>query len=239
MSSEVQEFAERFSAELRKYENHGYVNVPYLRRALQDALYPRGTSMKFPMVLYRSTDQRMVNSSEEEQAAQSEGFTHTPPPQFAPGYPKFFRERLTTEGGTRGWDIRRVMLRTEEELRLFKSVTEESEWTVDAGDQGGRGVGLDQLMQERRELLMSLVGAESFEEYAPDREAVGTPELPCEVIEPATVTGMNPDEVTTENSECAPNLESLSEATAQFIGDEQPNFKRTENLETPGAAAQE
>ena len=188
MPSEVEQFAERLTNELSKYESHGYVSVPQLRRAVQEALHPRDMSTKYPMSLYRGRQECVVTNEDEEAAAKQEGFGHVPPPQYEDGCPKVFREKTMHEGGSRGWDIRKVMLRNADEERLFHAVVDEEDWTVDEGDMGGRGIGLAELVQERRELLMGLVGAVDF---TAAKKAV---ELPHEVrLEPTTVTGADPD----------------------------------------------
>jgi hypothetical protein len=188
----VEEFAVRLNQSLLdKLGSSEYLHVTDLRESITEALSPKKINIEFPLALYRDREMRIVNSTDERVVAEHEGWGRTPPPQFALGFPQYFREKLTTEGGTRGFDIRKVMLHNEHEERLFRSVTEESEWTVDAGDRGGRGVGVADLVAEHRELLRLLIDREDFS--APAAQA---PELPCDVTaELTTTTGANPDEV--------------------------------------------
>jgi hypothetical protein len=88
------------------------------------------------------------------------------------------------------------MIRDEKELHVFKNLTKESEWVIDHGDRGGRGIGLDDLLIEKRQILTSLINADSFSDDAPDQEA---PELPCETVLPdSIVSGENPDSIPSE-----------------------------------------
>ena len=190
----AEELANRLNAALDKRRNT-YLHAGVIQQCITEALHPVGISTQYPMMMYRDGQQLVVNSAEHQADAEREGWGHVPPPQFAPGFPQHLRERLTTEGGSK-WpsgDVRKIMLRNEEELRLFRSVTDEAEWVSDAGDRGGRGVGVADLKQERRELLASLVFAENFSTAA--SEAADVPGLPSDVTtELTTTTGANPDE---------------------------------------------
>ena len=122
-------------------------------------------------------------------AALREGFIHRAPPPFEEGYPKFMREKITLEGGVRcpSGDLRRVMLRTLQEERLFFAVVEHEEWVADDGSRGGRGISLDELVQNRRETLMRLAGAEVFENAL-------EPPYETDVPDDSSQAGQNPDE---------------------------------------------
>jgi hypothetical protein len=188
----AEEFGIRLSQVLLdKLGANEYLHVRDLRESISAALSPQKINIEFPKALFKDSLMIMVNSREEETGALAQGFTRIAPPQYAEGFPKFFREKTTHEGGTRGQDIRRVMIRTEEELVLFCRVIDEEAWAVDNGQYGGRGIGLADLAQERRELLAALLAAEDF-----TADANETADAPDDVIpESSTQTGANPDAV--------------------------------------------
>jgi hypothetical protein len=203
--NEVENFANRLSITIEQRflaNRHPYMTAQTIQQAIQAALTVENRTNEFPKMLYRSRgEQRVVVNAQEETAALHEGFIHRAPPQFEEGYPKFMREKLTTEDGSK-WpsgDLRRVMLRTPQEGRLFHAVVEDTEWTVDDGQHGGRSISLDALVEERRQMLMRLAGNELF--------AI---ELPHEVDVPddTSQAGQNPDEDSqTEETSGAENEE--------------------------------
>jgi hypothetical protein len=203
--SEVENFANRLSTTIEQRflaNRHPYMTVATIQQAIQAALTAENRSDEFPRMLYRARGEtRVVASVEEETAALREGFIHRAPPPFEPGFPKFMREKITLEGGNK-WpsgDVRRVMLRTPEEERLFFAVVEHEEWTADDGTRGGRGISLDELVQNRRETLMRLAGAAVFENAL---------EAPYETNVPddTSQAGQNPDE--DSPPEAPPNVET-------------------------------
>jgi hypothetical protein len=200
MSMTVEEFADRLHAALDKRRTaNAYMHAGVIQQCINEALDPPGHSREYPKALYHGHEMRLVNNSEEEAAAKREGFGHAAPPQFPAGYPKFYRERTIHDSGTKypSGDIRKVMLHDADEERLFHSVTESEEWMIDDGDHGGRGIAVAELVEERRQLLMSLVGAESFEENSP----AAAVELPCDVVPPDDpVPALDPDSVVEQPS---------------------------------------
>ena len=188
---ELEQFATRLAGTLEEQfraARHPYVSIPVIQKAIVAAIHPMVTTAEFPLMLYRGTsEQRIVNDGTEEEVALSEGFTRTAPLQYEAGFPKTYRERLTTEGGSK-WpsgDVRKVLLRTPAGERMFHAVVESEGWIADDGSRGGRGISLDALVEERRQMLMRLAGNELF--------AI---ELPHEVDVPddASQSGQNPDE---------------------------------------------
>jgi hypothetical protein len=99
-----------------------------------------------------------------EAAAREEGFGDTPPPQFEPGFPRWFRERDICHGGSKcpSADIRRVQLNTSAELRKFEANTDSSQWMNDESNTpyGGRNVNLSEILEDRKRLLCGLVDQE-------------------------------------------------------------------------------
>jgi hypothetical protein len=123
-------------------------------------------------MLYRDGTNRIVGDAEEEAAAQREGFTRTAPSPFAEGYPRWFCEKPTHIGGTRGGDLRHVTLNNPAEEKLFHAVVEESDWMADSvkSAQGARGVALIELIEERKERLRQVLDAEFESTQAFTRE---------------------------------------------------------------------
>jgi hypothetical protein len=160
----VEQFGARLHQLLLEKSESEYVRVTDLCSSIAEALSPQKISIVYPRALYSGGTMITVNSRDEEAQALTEGYSSTPPPQFAPGFPQHFREKLTTEGGGK-WpsgDVRKVMIKTQEDLRLFHSVVDEEQWTVDTGDRGGRGIGIGDLVQERRARLAAMVAAKDF-----------------------------------------------------------------------------
>src|SRR6516164_2037062 len=143
MMSEVEDFANRLSITIEQRflaNRYPYMTAQTIQQAIQAALTAENRSDEFPRMLYRARGEtRVVANMEEETAALREGFIHRAPPQFEPDFPKFMRERLTTEGGSK-WpsgDLRKVMLCSEQDERLFYAVIEPGEWIADDGSRGG------------------------------------------------------------------------------------------------------
>jgi hypothetical protein len=98
---------------------------------------------------------RIVQDAVEQQAAEEEGWRTTPTPHL-PGFPQMFVEVDTS----RGTDYRRVRIRTDAELKLFREVTDADKWTRDDEYQlAGRPTGVESLVAERKEQLKAMVDA--------------------------------------------------------------------------------
>ena len=173
MASEVEEFAQRLSdllfAKYRPSSCNEYVHVDGLRACIAEALRPVGpVDEQYPRMLYlhgSRSQTRMVNDAAEEAQAAAEGYIRTPGPQYEPGFPKWRVERPVSRGGWKRWDHRRVTLLTPLEEQQFLAVTEESDWIPDdvSNPHGARGVGLADLIAERKQALKDMVDREQLE----------------------------------------------------------------------------
>src|SRR6516225_10018144 len=120
-----EEFAERLLAALHKKfpAEHGdaYITSTNLRLLILEALHPITVSQEFPRALYRgSSEFRTVENAQEEAKAIGEGWSRNAPAQFEPGYPRWFCERNTSEGGWKRFDLRRVQLNSPSEYEQWK-----------------------------------------------------------------------------------------------------------------------
>jgi hypothetical protein len=131
------------------------VSSDSLRQILHEAIHPLNVSQDFPRMLYRGNSNRIVANRKEESAAVREGWSETPPPQFEEGFPKWFCERNTSEGGWKRFDLRRVQLNSAGEYEQWKAVVEVADWIPDqvVSIWGGRGIALSDLIAEKRERL--------------------------------------------------------------------------------------
>jgi hypothetical protein len=159
-------FAERLLQILAKRFPAGssdYVRVDTLRMFIAEALRPDlPASEQFPRMLYRNSEQKIVDTAEEEKSALSQGFSRDAPPAFPPGYPRWFSERIEYKI----WDRRRVMLRSFAELEQFLAAVEAENWVEDAENTwGSRGVALSDLIGERRELLKQMIDTQALETF--------------------------------------------------------------------------
>jgi hypothetical protein len=73
-----------------------------------------------------------VSDSQEQAAAEAEGFSTSPPPPD-PAFPKWFTERPVALGGTKVYDLRCVRINSNEEEQQFLAVVNREDWILDAG----------------------------------------------------------------------------------------------------------
>jgi hypothetical protein len=116
-------------------------------------------------MLYCAAEQRMVNSDDEQKAAESAGFSRTPPPPYEEEFPRWYCERPASMGGHERCDLRRVQINNSEQERQFFAVVDSEQWMGDAANSlwGARGVTLADLVQERRQQLKDSVDRELLE----------------------------------------------------------------------------
>jgi hypothetical protein len=174
----IEEFAERLSERLAAHAPSGrneYLHIGMLRQCIQEAAQPATPlDQQFPRMLYSNGAHRIVKNSDEEARALRDGYSRNAPAQYAAGYPKWFSEKPTGMGGTRGFDIRHITLHNPDEEKLFRAIVEIEAWQKDEvlSIWGARGVGLSDLIEDRKALarevldedFLALATGESAEE---------------------------------------------------------------------------
>jgi hypothetical protein len=171
--SEVREFAERLNRLLiERYvpsSCNSYVHVAGLMACIREAGTPSAPlDDEYPRMLYKlykngdRHETRVVASADEEALAVAEGYGRGAPPLHEKGFPKAMIERPFDRGGTKRSDFRRVTLFAEKDEKLFKALVDTSDWVADDRQHGGRGIGLDTLIAERKELLKQIVDQEQL-----------------------------------------------------------------------------
>jgi hypothetical protein len=142
---------------------NSYLHVDGLRKCLAEAATPAAAlDDDFPRMLYHRHQTRIVASADEEAAAAVEGYGRVPPPLHEKGFPKAMIERPFDRGGTKRSDFRRVVLYSPKDEKCFAAVVTVADWIADDRQHGGRGVGLDTLIAERKELLKQIVDQEQL-----------------------------------------------------------------------------
>jgi hypothetical protein len=175
----VKEFAEQLKQQIAQGAGRsGYVLAEGLIRAVDRAMKGADPAADgYPRMLYfagQRDQTRIVASAAEESAALAQGWTRDCRPQYAEGYPKWFSEKPTGMGGTRGFDIRHITLHNSEEEKLFRSIVEIEAWQEDEVHSlyGARGVGLDTLIEDRKQLAREVLD-EDFLALATGESAEG------------------------------------------------------------------
>jgi hypothetical protein len=82
-----------------------------------------------------------------------------------PLYPRRYCERPIALGGTKVYDLRRVQINSSQEERQFLAVVNREDWMLDAvtSHWGARGVRLETLTREHKEVLNDLIERDLLE----------------------------------------------------------------------------
>jgi hypothetical protein len=172
MPPSLEEFIPRLLEQLDGISKVEYFTVPALKRAIERAWRgPAPVVEEFPKMLFSSSGSisasTVVYTTAQEATKLSEGWTHTAPPAFEEGFPKWFCERPVPEGGTKRYDLRKCFVRTKEQEEEFFSAIERDDWIRDDSNAwGGRAVAIGELVSERKEALKQMIDTEPLEAAA-------------------------------------------------------------------------